>query len=306
VSSSARSIEVLLVGTQIDKSIALGYAWTRRRGLLGTLYVVGTPIGNLEDISLRALRILGQVALIAAEDTRKTRNLLAHHGIDTPLTSYWEHNKLSKLDYILDVLREQDVALVSNAGMPGISDPGYELIRAAIEDGIGVVAVPGPSAIVAALVVSGLPTDGFLYLGFLPRKRGKRVSLLASVAGERRTLVAFEAPHRLLSALEDVRESLGERQLAVTRELTKLHEEVVRGSTSEVMDHFRSHPPRGEVTLVIEGVEEASWDRSDVEKALQKLRHEGVSPTEAVREIARMSRLPRAEVYRIWVSMEEE
>jgi 16S rRNA (cytidine1402-2'-O)-methyltransferase len=273
---------------------------------LGTLYIVGTPIGNLEDISLRALRILGQVDLIAAEDTRKTRHLLAHHGINAPLTSYWEHNKLSKLDYILDVLREQDVALVSNAGMPGISDPGYELIRSAIEGGIEVVAVPGPSAIVAALVVSGLPTDGFLYLGFLPRKRGKRVSLLTSVAGERRTVVAFEAPHRLLAALEDVRETLGERRLAVTRELTKLHEEVVRGSSSEVIDHFRSKPPRGEVTLVIEGAEEASWDPGEVEKALQKLRREGVSPTEAVREIARISQLPRAEVYRIWVSMEDE
>jgi 16S rRNA (cytidine1402-2'-O)-methyltransferase len=274
--------------------------------LLGTLYVVGTPIGNLEDISLRALRILAKVDLIAAEDTRKTGRLLAHHGIDTPLTSYWEHNKLSKLDYILDVLQERDVALVSNAGMPGISDPGYELIRAAIEDGIGVVAVPGASAIVAALVVSGLPTDGFLYLGFLPRKRGKRVSLLTSVAGERRTLVAFEAPHRLLSALEDVRESLGERQLAVTRELTKLHEEVLRGSVSEVLDHFRGSPPRGEVTLVIGGAEEARWDRDEVEKALQKLRSQGVPPTEAVREITRSSQLPRADVYRIWVSMEDQ
>jgi 16S rRNA (cytidine1402-2'-O)-methyltransferase len=274
--------------------------------LLGTLYVVGTPIGNLEDISLRALRILAQVDLIAAEDTRKTGRLLAHHGIDTPLTSYWEHNKLSKLDYILDVLQERDVVLVSNAGMPGISDPGYELIRAAIEDGIGVVAVPGASAIVAALVVSGLPTDGFLYLGFLPRKRGKRVSLLTSVAGERRTLVAFEAPHRLLSALEDVRESLGERQLAVTRELTKLHEEVLRGSVSEVLDHFRGSPPRGEVTLVIGGAEEARWDRDEVEKALQKLRSQGVPPTEAVREITRSSQLPRADVYRIWVSMEDQ
>jgi 16S rRNA (cytidine1402-2'-O)-methyltransferase len=273
---------------------------------LGTLYVVGTPIGNLEDMTLRALRVLGEVALVAAEDTRKTRKLLAHYEIKTPLTSYWEHNKLSKLDYILDVLQTQDVALVSNAGMPGISDPGYELIRAAIEDGISVVPVPGPSAIVAALVVSGLPTDGFLYLGFLPRKRGKRLSLLASVAGERRTLVAFEAPHRLLSALEDVHESLGERQLAVTRELTKLHEEVVRGTVGEVIDHFGSNPPRGEVTLVIEGAEETAWDAGEVEKALRKLKREGLPPTEAVREVAKVSQLPRAEVYRIWVSMEDK
>lgn len=273
---------------------------------MGTLHVVGTPIGNLEDITLRALRILGQVGLVAAEDTRKTRKLLTHHEIKTPLTSYWEQNKLSKLDYILDVLREQDVALVCNAGMPGISDPGYELIRAAIEDGIRVVPVPGPSAIVTALVVSGLPTDGFLYLGFLPRKRGRRVSLLASVAGERRTLVAFEAPHRLLATLEDVGESLGQRQLAVTRELTKLHEEVIRGTTSEVLYHFSSHPPRGEVTLVIEGAEETSWDGGEVERALQKLKREGLSPSEAVREVARMGQWPRAEVYRIWVSMEDE
>jgi 16S rRNA (cytidine1402-2'-O)-methyltransferase len=273
---------------------------------LGTLYVVGTPIGNLEDVSLRALRILGQVDLIAAEDTRKTRKLLTHHGIETPLTSYWEHNKLSKLDYILEVLGERDVALVSNAGMPGISDPGYELIRAAIESGINVVAVPGPSAIVAALVVSGLPSDGFLYLGFLPRKRAKRVSLLTSVAGERRTLVAFEAPHRLVSALEDIGESLGERQLAVARELTKLHEEVVRGTTSEVIDSFRSNPPRGEVTLVIRGAEETSWEPGEVQKALEKLRCEGVSPTEAVRVVAGMGKWPRAEVYRIWVAMEDK
>jgi 16S rRNA (cytidine1402-2'-O)-methyltransferase len=273
---------------------------------LGTLYVVGTPIGNLEDMTLRALRILGQVGLVAAEDTRKTRHLLTHYEIKTRLTSYWEHNKLSKLDHILEVLREQDVALVCNAGMPGISDPGYELIRAAIEDGISVVPVPGPSAIVTALVASGLPTDGFLYLGFLPRKRGRRVSLLASVAGERRTLVAFEAPHRLLATLEDVAESLGERQLAVTRELTKLHEEVVRGTTSELLSHFSSHAPRGEVTLVIEGAEETSWDGGEVEQALQKLKREGLSPSEAVREVARMGQWPRAEVYRIWVSMEDE
>jgi 16S rRNA (cytidine1402-2'-O)-methyltransferase len=273
---------------------------------LGTLYVVGTPIGNLEDVSLRALRILGQVDLIAAEDTRKTRKLLAQHGIEAPLTSYWEHNKLSKLDYILDVLREGDVALVSNAGMPGISDPGYELIRAATEGGTKVVPVPGPSAIVAALVVSGLPSDGFLYLGFLPRKRAKRVSLLTSVAGEKRTLVAFEAPHRLISALEDIGESLGERQLAVARELTKLHEEVLRGTTSEVIEHFRSNPPRGEVTLVIGGAEETNWERGEVQKALEELRREGVSPNEAVREVAGMAKWPRAEVYRIWVAMEDK
>ena len=207
--------------------------------MVGTLFVVGTPIGNLEDITLRALRILGQVELIAAEDTRTARKLLSHYDIKTPLTSYWERNKLTKLQSILDTLREKDVALISKAGMPGISDPGYELIQAVIESGSGAVVVPGPSALVAGLVVSGLPTDSFLYLGFLPRKRGKRTRLLSSLAGETRTIVAFEAPHRLVATLEDVRETLGERSVAVTRELTKLHEEVVRGTTSEVLEPCR-------------------------------------------------------------------
>jgi 16S rRNA (cytidine1402-2'-O)-methyltransferase len=273
---------------------------------MGTLYVVGTPIGNLEDITLRALRILGEVSLVAAEDTRVARKLLSHYEIRTPLTSYWEHNKLTKLEYILDVLAEQDVALISSAGMPGISDPGYELIKAALDRGWKVVPIPGPSALVSALVVSGLPTDSFLYLGFLPRKRGKRTRLLSAIAGETRTLVAFEAPHRLLDALEDVKEALGERSLAVTRELTKLHEEVVRGTTSEAIGHFEAHPPRGEVTLVIEGAADARWEQDEVENALRQLKEEGIPGTEASRQVARMSQRPRAEVYRIWLSLEDE
>jgi 16S rRNA (cytidine1402-2'-O)-methyltransferase len=273
---------------------------------VGTLYVVGTPIGNLEDITLRALRILGQVSLIAAEDTRASRKLLSHYEIGTPLTSYWEHNKLAKLEYILDVLAETDVALISGAGMPGVSDPGYELIKAALDNGFRVVPVPGPSALLTALVVSGLPTDSFLYLGFLPRKKGKRERLLSSIAGETRTLVAFEAPHRLLAALGDIKETLGERPLAVARELTKLHEEVVRGSTSEVLGHFERNPPRGEVTLVIEGAAESSWERDEVENALRQLKREGLTGTEASRQVARMSQRPRAEVYRIWLALEDK
>jgi 16S rRNA (cytidine1402-2'-O)-methyltransferase len=273
---------------------------------VGTLYVVGTPIGNLEDITLRALRILDQVGLIAAEDTRAARRLLTHYDIKTPLTSYWERNKLTKLDSILRALEEHDVGLISKAGMPGISDPGYELIKAAISDGIDVVPVPGPSAPVAALVVSGLPTDSFLYLGFLPRKRGKRTRLLSSVVGETRTLVAFEAPHRLLPALEDVRDTLGDRPMAVTRELTKLHEEVVRGTTSDLIQHFESSPPRGEVTLVIQGAEETMWEQDQVETALRRLSRDGLSGTQAVKEVAKVSHRPRANVYRIWLSMEDE
>jgi 16S rRNA (cytidine1402-2'-O)-methyltransferase len=273
---------------------------------MGTLFVVGTPIGNLEDITLRALRLLGEVDLIAAEDTRATRRLLTQYDIETPLTSYWEHSKLSKLQYILRTLEQKDVALVSKAGMPGISDPGYELIKAAIERGINVVPIPGASAVTAALAVSGLPTDSFLYLGFLPRKRGKRTRLLTSLTGEARTIVAFEAPHRLLAALEDIKDALGDRFMAVTRELTKVHEEVARGTVSEIIEHFQNNPPRGELTLVIEGAAEGSWDDGMTKEALTRLRSEGVSGTEAAREVAKLARRPRSEVYRIWLSMEDE
>ena len=273
--------------------------------MVGTLYIVGTPIGNLEDVTLRALRILGQVGLIAAEDTRTTRKLLNHYDIDTSLTSYWEHNKLTKLQYILDTLEQKDVALVSKAGMPGISDPGYELIEAAIDRGVNVVPVPGPSAITAALVISGLPTDSFLYLGFLPRKKGQRARLLSSLVGQARTIVAFESPHRLLAALEDIRGTLGERFMAVTRELTKVYEEVVRGTVSEVIQHFQKASPRGEFTLIIQGATEESWDQATVKEALMRLRGEGMSGTEAVKAVAKLGRRPRSEVYRIWLSMED-
>ena len=266
---------------------------------MGTLYVVGTPIGNLEDISLRALRILRQVDLIAAEDTRTTRKLLARYGIETPLTSYHEHNKLTKLDYLLETLRQKDVALVSEAGMPGLSDPGYELIRAAIERGIPVVPVPGPSALVTALVVSGLPTDSFVYLGFLPRRREERRRLLESVARERRTLVAFEAPHRLLATLADLKEVLGDRRIAIARELTKVHEEVWRGTTGEALARFEEAPPRGEFTLVIEGAKEARWDKDRVRQALRRMLGEGVGTREAVKAVAELAGWPKREVYEL-------
>jgi len=267
---------------------------------LGTLYVVGTPIGNLEDISLRALRILREVSLIAAEDTRTTRKLLARYGIETPLTSYHEHNKLTKLDYLLETLRQKDVALVSEAGMPGLSDPGYELIRAAIAAGVPVVPVPGPSALVSALVISGLPTDSFLYLGFLPRQAAARRRLLRSVAGERRTLVAFEAPHRLLKALNDIADILGDRMLAVARELTKMHEEVWRGTVGEAIAWFTAHPPRGEFTLVIGGaVEPEQWDEARVRAEIERLLAEGVSRREAIGLVAQAAGWPRREVYRV-------
>ena len=223
------------------------------------LYIIATPIGNLEDISLRALRLLGEVQLIAAEDTRTTRRLLNAYNIKTPLTSYHEHSKKAKLDYLLNYLKEEDLALVSEAGMPGLSDPGYELIVAAIERGISVVPIPGASAVITALVTSGLPTDQFLYLGFLPRRKGQRQRLLSSVIDEPRTIVAFETPHRLRKALSDIEEILGNRRLSICRELTKVHEEIFRGKVSQAREHFTE--PRGEFSLVIEGKTRA-WVKS--------------------------------------------
>ena len=224
------------------------------------LYVIATPIGNLEDISLRALRHLREVDLIAAEDTRTTRRLLNAYDIKTPLTSYHEHSKRAKLDYLLGYLEQEDLALVSEAGMPGLSDPGYELIVAAIGRGIPVVPIPGASAVITALVVSGLPTDQFLYLGFLPRRQGQRQRLLGSLVDEPRTMVAFETRHRLGGALRDIEEILGDRRLSVCRELTKVHEEIFRGRVSQAREHFAE--PRGEFSLVIEGKTRA-WLRSD-------------------------------------------
>jgi 16S rRNA (cytidine1402-2'-O)-methyltransferase len=271
---------------------------------VGTLYVVGTPIGNLEDMSLRAIRTLREVDLIAAEDTRITRRLLSRYGIKTPLTSYHEHSKRRKLEYLLDTLMEKDVALVSDSGMPGLSDPGCELIGAAIERGIKVVAVPGPSALITALVISGLPTKSFVYLGFLPRRRKERQRMIASVARERRTIVAFESPHRLLESLADLREFLGDRRISVARELTKMHEEVWRGRIGEALSHFEENPPRGEFTLVIEGAEEETWDEGRVRGELVKMLEEGIAKRDAVKIVAEISGWPKREVYKL--AMEEE
>lgn len=273
---------------------------------MGILYVVATPIGNLEDVTLRAMRLLKEVDLIASEDTRTTRKLLQRHGITTPTTSYFEHNKLAKLDRIMKTLESGDVALVSEAGTPGISDPGLELVQAAVEAGIEVVAVPGPSAITAALAVSGLPTDRFTYLGFLPRKQRQRRLRLEWAAPLDCTLVAFEVPHRLLEALADIGAILGDRQMVAAREITKLHEESVRGSVSEVLSHFQEHEPRGELTLVIAGAESEAWSEEEVLGALAALRGDGLSGKEASVEVAQHSRWPRAKVYDLWLRTRAE
>jgi len=270
---------------------------------MGTLYLVATPIGNLEDISARALRILGQVGLIAAEDTRQTRKLLSHYSIHTPLTSYHEHNKLVKLDTILSVLAEGDVALVSDAGTPALNDPGYELVQAALQSGYAVSSIPGPSAPLAALVVSGLPTEAFLYLGYLPRKASERRQELANVARLPYTLIFLETPHRLLPALEDIQATLGDRIIAVARELTKLHEEIFRGKLSAALAYFTANPPRGEFTLVVEGfqpsAEREKWSEERLQAALIEQLSTGRPASQIAAQVAQESGWPRREVYRM-------
>jgi 16S rRNA (cytidine1402-2'-O)-methyltransferase len=268
---------------------------------VGKLYVVGTPIGNLEDISLRALRVLREVQLIAAEDTRRARVLAEQYQIDTPTTSYFEGNKLTKLDAVLEALTEGDVALISEAGMPGLSDPGYELIRTAIERGHSVVPIPGPTAPVTALVVSGLPSDSFLFLGYLPRRKSRRRRLLDSLARERHTLVTFETPHRLRESLADIEAVLGDRPLALCREMTKVHEEIWRGTVSQARDTFAKREPRGEFTLVIGGATEGQqrWDAEQVRAALDDLLAQGVQRPDAAKRVAELSGWDRGRVYKL-------
>ncbi|MEP7292891.1 MAG: 16S rRNA (cytidine(1402)-2'-O)-methyltransferase [Chloroflexota bacterium] len=220
---------------------------------MGDLYVVATPIGNLEDITLRALRVLQSVKLIAAEDTRHSRKLLNHYNIHTRLTSYHEHNKQTKTATLVDFLASGDLALITDAGTPGISDPGYELITAAIEAGIRVVALPGANAITTALSASGLPTDAYRFYGFPPRKDGELRQFLAARAEYPETLIFYESPNRLVKTLGVMREVLGDRQAVVGLELTKLFEEFARGTFSELIVHFAREPIRGEVTLMVQG-----------------------------------------------------
>ena len=269
------------------------------------LYVVATPIGNLEDISLRALRILGEVKLIAAEDTRKTKRLLSRYDIKTPMTSYFEHNKMIKLDYLLDYLQKDDIALVSEAGMPGISDPGYELIAAAGQRGIDIVPVPGPSAVTTALAVSGLPTDRFVYIGFLPHKANERKLTIKSVIDETATIIVLETPHRLLAALDDILTVLGDRRIAVCRELTKLHEEIFRGTVSGAVKHFIN--PKGEFTLIIEGRgrKEKPVLTKETEKQLHELYLGGATAKEAIAVVSGETGLSKKVLYKAWLKLDK-
>ncbi|MFC2022618.1 16S rRNA (cytidine(1402)-2'-O)-methyltransferase [Chloroflexota bacterium] len=271
-----------------------------------TLYVVATPIGNLEDISLRALRVLREVPLIAAEDTRRTKDLLVTYDIKTPMTSYHQRNRWTKLDYIMQCLEGGDVALVSDAGMPGVSDPGYELVVAAHARGIPVVPIPGASAITAALVVCGLAAERFTYLGFLPHKAGERRRVLESVAGERGAIVILGTPHRLSASLGDIRLVLGDRRLAVCRELTKIHEEVFRGTVSQAIEHFTE--PRGEFTIVIDGKHGKDKPQltEEIEAMLRQMRREGITAREAIARVSVERGLSRRELYRAWLGLRSE
>ncbi|MBN2397273.1 MAG: 16S rRNA (cytidine(1402)-2'-O)-methyltransferase [Deltaproteobacteria bacterium] len=268
----------------------------------GTLYIVATPIGNLEDITLRAIRILKEVGLIAAEDTRRTRILLDAHGISTPLTSLHDRNELKKSASLVAKLRGgTDIAYVSDAGTPGISDPGYILVRQAIDESIRIVPVPGPVAAVAALNASGLPMDSFVFFAFLPSRSGKRRHLLESIRGETRTLVFYESPNRLVAALRDIREILGDRQIAVARELTKIYEETLRGTVGEVIESLRGQRVRGEITLVVSGTSGDRQGRSPEEiraRFLEARTDPASSTRDIIDALSKEMAMPRKEVYR--------
>jgi len=264
---------------------------------MGKLYVVSTPIGNLEDVSFRALRVLREVSLIAAEDTRVTRKLLSRYDVHTRLVPFHEHNQRFQTGIILRALDAGDVALVSDAGTPVLSDPGEDLIRTAIGRGIDIVAVPGPSAITHALTVAGLPVEPFLFAGFLPSPRRERTTRLAELASVRATLVLFEAPHRIRQTLDELCAAFGDRRIAVCRELTKLHEQVLRTTLAEAADQV---PERGEFTLVVEGAPPpAPPQQAEAELRLRQLLAEGVSHKDAAEAVSAELGLPKRQMYKL-------
>ena len=266
------------------------------------LYLVATPIGNLEDITYRAVRILGEVSLIAAEDTRTTKKLLNHYDIQTPLISYHEYSNSGRVAEILAQAQTQDVALVSDAGTPALSDPGYKLVEAAVAAGVRVSPIPGAAAAIAALVSSGLPTDAFLFLGFLPRQQKARREALQEVVRQPYTLIFYESPHRLLDTLKEMEAVLGERQIAIGRELTKLYEEFWRGTVGEGQRYFAAQDRiRGELTLVVAGAEKtaAEWTETAVIAELQAQLDEGKSNRDAVAAVVALSGWRKKKVYNL-------
>lgn len=272
---------------------------------IGKLYVVGTPIGNLDDLTFRSLATLKKVSLIAAEDTRHTGKLLQHFDISTPQISYHEHNRLSRLDELLNILSQgQDIALVTDAGMPGISDPGYELIKACIEAKIEVVPIPGVTAVITALAVSGLPTERFCFEGFLPGKAKLRQERLESLKTETRTMVFYEAPHKLIKTLEDLRETFGPtRKIVLGRELTKLYEEIWRGTIAEAINLYRENKtPKGEFTIVVMGnnrFDTIQLSDEELKRELKQIIEGGVNRSQASRQLAQVTNLSRSRLYKL-------
>lgn len=271
---------------------------------MGKLYLVGTPIGNLEDITLRAIRILQEVDLIAAEDTRRTGKLLQHLAISTPQISYNEHNHHSRIQELINRLQQgTNLALVTDAGMPSISDPGVELVQAAIAHQITVIPIPGPTAVISALAASGLPTDRFIFEGFLPLKQSDRQARLELFRSETKTIVLYEAPHRILKTLKDLLAVVGDRrEIVLARELTKIHEEFWRGNIGEAIDLYTNErQPKGEYTLVIKGAAETSLITSEAElkQELQQLLAQGMTRSQASRQLAKLTSLSRREIYQL-------
>lgn len=272
----------------------------------GTLYLVATPIGNLEDITLRALRVLKEVDIIAAEDTRQTIKLLNHFEIKNTLVSYHEHNKIEKGSQLIQKLLEgKDIALVSDAGCPGISDPGEDLVGCAVKEGITVTMLPGPAAVITGVVLSGLPSGRFSFEGFLPMNKRMRMERLKSIKDDTRTLVFYEAPHKLIHTLRDLREIMGNRHISMARELTKVHEEIIRCTLDEAIEKYEAQIPKGEYVLVLEGANQAvleeakitSWNGISLEEHLKRYTDNGIDKKEALKKVASDRGISKREVY---------
>ncbi len=268
----------------------------------GILYICPTPIGNLEDITLRTIKVLKEVDLIAAEDTRRTIKLLNHYDIKKPLISYHEHNKVTKGEVLLEKLKEgKNIALVTDAGMPGISDPGEDIIKLCIEENIEIVALPGPTAFVLALVISGLSTESFVFEGFLPSKGKERKERLNRLKKETRTIILYEAPHRIISLLKDLLENLGNRKISISRELTKIYEETFRGTILEALEKFQRQKPKGEFVLVVEGadnIDEKSFEHISIKEHIRMYMEQGLSKKDSIKKVAKERNIPKQQVYR--------
>ncbi|MBW4542616.1 MAG: 16S rRNA (cytidine(1402)-2'-O)-methyltransferase [Myxacorys chilensis ATA2-1-KO14] len=278
--------------------------------MTGTLYIVGTPIGNLEDMTFRAVRVLQTVDLIAAEDTRHTGKLLHHFQIKTPQISYHDHNRMTRTPELVDRLQQGTlIALVTDAGMPGISDPGYELVKACADAGVLVIPIPGASAAITALSASGLPSDRFAFEGFLPAKEKERRAQLDVLRSDPRTLIFYEAPHRVLKTLQDMAEVIGhDRDITIARELTKLHEEFWRGTVGEAIVKISDRDPQGEFTLILSGASQTTAPLSEetLKTELHSLLGQGLSRSEASRQLAQQTALPKRQIYQLALQIKDD